>query len=85
MQIVMMVAVGLVVGMMAGLVLHRRGFIPSVIIGGVGSFAAALLGLSLGWFRGATGTGSIVFAVCGAIVALAIYGFATARLAGNRR
>ena len=85
MYVVWMVVVGLVVGMGAGLVLPTRGYITSVVLGIVGSCAAAVLGRSMGWLHGATGAGGIVLSVCGAVIALAIYGFAARRVAGDRR
>jgi len=85
MYIFWMVAAGVVVGSAAGLLLQSRGFITSIVLGIVGSCGAALLGHSLGWLHGSTGTGGIVLAVCGAVVALAAYGFAARRLARHRR
>ena len=85
MYLVWMVAVGIVVGMGAGLLLQTRGFITSIVLGIVGSCGAALLGHSLGWLHGSAGAGGIVLSVCGAVVALAVYGFAARRLAGDRR
>ena len=85
MYVVWMVAVGIVVGMGAGLLLHTRGFITSIVLGIVGSSAAALLGHSMGWLHESTGAGGIVLSVCGAVIALAVYGFAARRLVGDRR
>ena len=84
MYVFWMVMVGLVVGMGAGLMLKARGFVTSIVLGIVGSYAAALLGHSMGWLHGSTGAGGIVLSVCGAVVALAIYGFAARRLIGDR-
>jgi uncharacterized membrane protein YeaQ/YmgE (transglycosylase-associated protein family) len=85
MYVFWMVMVGLVVGVGAGVLLHTRGYATPIVLGIVGSSAAALLGRSLGWIHGPTGAGGIVFSVCGAVVALAVYGMAAKRLAGGRR
>jgi uncharacterized membrane protein YeaQ/YmgE (transglycosylase-associated protein family) len=84
MYVFWMVLVGLVVGMGAGLMLHGRGFISSIVLGIVGSSAAALLGRSMGWLHGSTGAGGVVLFVCGAVVALAVYGFGARRLVAGR-
>jgi uncharacterized membrane protein YeaQ/YmgE (transglycosylase-associated protein family) len=48
MYVLWMVMVGLVVGLVTGLLLHTRGFATPIVLGIVGSSAAALLGRSLG-------------------------------------
>ena len=85
MYIFWMVAVGIVVGMGAGLLLKTRGFITSLVLGIAGSCGAALLAHSMGWLHGTTGPGAIVLYVCGAVIALAVYGVAARRLDGARR
>jgi uncharacterized membrane protein YeaQ/YmgE (transglycosylase-associated protein family) len=85
MYIFWMVAVGLVVGSGAGLLLHPQGFITSMVLGIVGSCAAALLGRSMGWVHGSLAAGGVVLSVCGAVLALALYGVAARRLAAGRR
>ena len=77
--------VGLAVGLGAGLLSNARGYLTSIVLGIVGSGAAAVLGHSLGWLHRSSGAGGIVIYVCGAVVALAVYGFAARRLAGSRR
>ena len=83
MYVFWMVMVGLFVGLGAGLLLHARSYAITVTLGIVGSCAAALLGRSLGWIQGLTG-GGIVFSVCGAVLALVVYGIVARRLAGGQ-
>jgi uncharacterized membrane protein YeaQ/YmgE (transglycosylase-associated protein family) len=85
MYVFWMVMVGLLVGMGAGLLLHTRGYATPIALGIVGSSGAALLGRSLGWTHGSMGAGGITFSVCGAVVALALYGIVAKRLSGGRR
>jgi uncharacterized membrane protein YeaQ/YmgE (transglycosylase-associated protein family) len=85
MYIFWIVAAGIVVGMGASLLLHTHGLITSIVLGLVGSCAAALLGHYVGWLHGSTGAGSIALSFAGAVLALVAYGFVARRLAGDRR
>jgi uncharacterized membrane protein YeaQ/YmgE (transglycosylase-associated protein family) len=84
MYVFWMVMVGLAVGLGAGLLLHTRGYATPIVLAIVGSSAAALLGRSLGWLHGSTGAGGITVSVCGAVIALAVYGMLAKRLSGGR-
>jgi uncharacterized membrane protein YeaQ/YmgE (transglycosylase-associated protein family) len=90
MHLLWMLIIGLVVGALAKLIMPGRqggGIVATMLIGLVGSFAAGLIGRGLGWY-GPEGDGpGILASTLGALVVLAIYGFATRghRTAGGMR
>lgn len=85
MFVVWMVLIGFVVGAGARVVWRSRSYVTTTAIGLGGSVAAALLGRSVGWFRGPVGGGLIFVCLIGGGVALVIYGAALRVLAGDPR
>jgi uncharacterized membrane protein YeaQ/YmgE (transglycosylase-associated protein family) len=76
------VIIGFVAGVIAKFVVpgdnEPSGFILTTILGVVGAIVATYLGQSLGWYAPGVGAGFIGAAV-GAIIVLAIWGFARRR------
>jgi uncharacterized membrane protein YeaQ/YmgE (transglycosylase-associated protein family) len=75
MHILWTLIIGLVVGAVAKLLMPGRdpgGFIITAIIGVAGSFIAAFIGKSLGYYRAGTAPGFIA-SVLGAMVLLLLY------------
>jgi uncharacterized membrane protein YeaQ/YmgE (transglycosylase-associated protein family) len=76
----------IIIGFVAGMVakfLHPgsnepAGFILTTILGVVGAIVATFLGQSLGWYAPGQGAG-LIGAVVGAVIVLAVWGFATRR------
>ena len=75
MYILITLAVGLIVGIIARLVVPGRdpgGAVVTILLGIAGSFVAGMLGHSLGWYVAGQGPG-IIASVIGAVILLAIY------------
>jgi uncharacterized membrane protein YeaQ/YmgE (transglycosylase-associated protein family) len=76
----------IIIGFVAGIIakfLHPgsnepSGFILTTILGVVGAIVATYLGQSLGWYGPGQGAG-LIGAVVGAVIVLAVWGFATRR------
>jgi uncharacterized membrane protein YeaQ/YmgE (transglycosylase-associated protein family) len=76
----------IIIGFVAGIIakfLHPgenepSGFILTTILGVVGAIVATYLGQSLGWYGPGQGAG-LIGAVIGAVIVLAVWGFATRR------
>jgi uncharacterized membrane protein YeaQ/YmgE (transglycosylase-associated protein family) len=76
----------IIIGFLAGIIakfLHPgsnepSGFILTTILGVVGAIVATYLGQSLGWYGPGQGAG-LIGAVVGAVIVLAVWGFATRR------
>lgn len=76
----------IIIGFVAGIIakfLHPgsnepAGFILTTILGVVGAIVATYLGQSLGWYGPGQGAG-LIGAVVGAVIVLAVWGFATRR------
>jgi uncharacterized membrane protein YeaQ/YmgE (transglycosylase-associated protein family) len=78
MNIMWIVALGLVAGVIARLVTPGRkgpfGFMVTGLLGIIGAFAASYLGQEAGWYQAEDSTG-LIAAVFGAVVLLLIWGF----------
>ena len=78
MNIMWIVALGLVAGVIARLVTPGRkgpfGFMVTGLLGVIGAVAASYLGQEAGWYQAEDGTG-LIAAVVGAVVLLLIWGF----------
>lgn len=75
MNVLWTIIVGFVVGVLAKLLMPGRdpgGFIVTVLLGIAGSFVAAFIGRSLGWYAHGQGAG-IVASVIGAMLLLLLY------------
>ena len=76
----------IIIGFVAGIIakfLHPgsnepAGFVLTTILGVVGAIVATYLGQSLGWYGPGQGAG-LIGAVVGAVIVLAVWGFATRR------
>jgi uncharacterized membrane protein YeaQ/YmgE (transglycosylase-associated protein family) len=77
MNIMWIVALGLVAGVIARLVTPGRkgpfGFMVTGLLGIIGAFAASYLGQEAGWYQAEDSTG-LIAAVFGAVVLLLIWG-----------
>jgi uncharacterized membrane protein YeaQ/YmgE (transglycosylase-associated protein family) len=78
MNIMWIVALGLVAGVIARLVTPGRkgpfGFMVTGLLGIIGAIAASYLGQEAGWYQAEDSTG-LIAAVVGAVVLLLIWGF----------
>jgi uncharacterized membrane protein YeaQ/YmgE (transglycosylase-associated protein family) len=76
------IIIGFLAGIVAKLIMPGRnepsGFVLTTILGIVGAFLATYLGQTLGWYRADEGAG-FIGAVVGAIIILAIWGWASRR------
>jgi uncharacterized membrane protein YeaQ/YmgE (transglycosylase-associated protein family) len=83
MHILWMLIIGLVAGALAKLIMPGRqggGILVTMALGVVGAIVAGLLGRAVGWYNTANGDGpGLIASTIGALVVLAIYGFATRR------
>ena len=80
MHIVYMLIIGLVAGALAKLIMPGRqggGILVTMLLGVVGAVVAGFLGRALGWYGGEGDGPGIIASTVGALVVLAIYGFAT--------
>jgi uncharacterized membrane protein YeaQ/YmgE (transglycosylase-associated protein family) len=84
MHIIWMLIVGLIAGALAKLIMPGRqggGILVTMALGVVGALLAGMLGRGLGWYDQAGEGPGIIAATVGALIVLAIYGFATRRRA----
>ncbi len=82
MGIIWTIVIGFVAGVIAKFVMpgnnEPSGFILTTILGIFGAIVASYLGQSLGWYGPGQGAG-LIGAVVGAVVVLAVWGFASKR------
>ncbi len=82
MGILWTIIIGFLAGIVAQLIMSGRiessNFVLTTILGVVGAFLATFLGQALGWYRAGEGAG-FIGAVVGAVIILALWGWATRR------
>ena len=82
MGIIWTIIIGFVAGIIAKFIMpgdnEPSGFVLTTILGIVGAIVTSYLGQSLGWYAPGEGAG-IIGAAVGAIIVLAIWGFARRR------
>lgn len=79
MHIIWMLIIGLIAGALAKLIMPGKqggGIVITMVLGVVGALVAGFLGRALGWYDTGEGPG-IIASIVGALVVLAVYGFAT--------
>lgn len=84
MGIIATLVLGLIAGALAKLVMPGEqggGIIVTMLLGVVGAFVGGLVGQMIGWSITGLNFGSIVLAVIGALIVLAIWGFIKGRSA----
>jgi len=83
MHIVWMLIIGLIAGALAKLIMPGRqggGILVTMVLGVVGALLAGFIGRAAGWYNTANGEGpGLIASTLGALIVLAIYGFATRR------
>jgi uncharacterized membrane protein YeaQ/YmgE (transglycosylase-associated protein family) len=78
-HIIWMLIIGLIAGALAKLIMPGKqggGIVITMVLGVVGALVAGFLGRALGWYDTGEGPG-IIASIVGALVVLAVYGFAT--------
>ena len=82
MGIIWTIIIGFVAGIIAKFIMpgenEPSGFVLTTILGIIGAIVASYLGQSLGWYAPGEGAG-IIGAAVGAIIVLAVWGFAQRR------
>lgn len=82
MGIIWTIVIGFVAGVIAKFVMpgnnEPSGFILTTILGIFGAIVASYLGQSLGWYGPGQGAG-LIGAVVGAVIVLAVWGYASKR------
>lgn len=82
MGIIWTIIIGFVAGIIAKFIMpgdnEPSGFVLTTILGIIGAIVASYLGQSLGWYAPGEGAG-IIGAAVGAIIVLAVWGFARRR------
>ncbi len=82
MGIIWTILIGFVAGIIAKFIMpgdnEPQGFILTTLLGVIGAFVASWLGQALGWYGPQDGAG-LIGAVVGAVIVLAVYGFARRR------